>query len=401
MLINLPYTSTIASNTADIEALENAIGAVKIDENWNTAIGDETLYSLSTNASGNTAFGYKSLAYVTTGGFNTGVGYQTLTNINEGSFNIGMGHKALLSNINGNKNVALGSSAMESSTSGDENTFVGYLSGKYVNGTNNVGIGSNIHVNSNTPTALTGVTLLGANTSAIAGLSNATAVGWGAAVSTDNTIQLGNEDVTLVKTSGSVSATAFYGDASQLKLHQNEDIRDLVDIIQELTNRIETLEANSNSIFSFGFSSSYNMYNHAQYFDLENQNMTSSNDNYYWDLYVQDWDYSTLNFETGNLAQISILQNVSLNEYTFKEINSMDDIDQNDLNYTSSLSINHEDFTDAILVVRTFGNQNPMLRVSSNKYYIIKAKYLFVNNNGNGGVINLDAKEIQGSLELF
>jgi hypothetical protein len=52
-------------------------------------------------------------------------------------------------------------------------------------------------------------TAIGSTTSVSAGKSNSTAIGYGATVSVDNTIQLGNTSVTDVKTSGKVTASQF------------------------------------------------------------------------------------------------------------------------------------------------------------------------------------------------
>ena len=47
-------------------------------------------------------------------------------------------------------------------------------------------------------------------------LSNAIAIGYDATVNASNKIQLGNSNITLVETSGTVSASAFVGDGSGL-----------------------------------------------------------------------------------------------------------------------------------------------------------------------------------------
>ena len=56
----------------------------------------------------------------------------------------------------------------------------------------------------------------GANTTSGTTLTNATAIGADATVTSSNTIQLGDEYVTLVQSSGTISATAFVGDGSGL-----------------------------------------------------------------------------------------------------------------------------------------------------------------------------------------
>ena len=61
-------------------------------------------------------------------------------------------------------------------------------------------------------------TYIGAFTSTVSNLliENSTAIGANATVSTSNTIQLGDEYIELVNTSGVVSASGFVGDGSGL-----------------------------------------------------------------------------------------------------------------------------------------------------------------------------------------
>ena len=93
--------------------------------------------------------------------------------------------------VSATNSVAVGYQALSSNTTGSYNTAHGYTAGfTNTSGNYNTFIGSNADVASNN---LTNVTALGAN----------------AIVTTNNTIQLGDENVTLVQTSGTISATTI------------------------------------------------------------------------------------------------------------------------------------------------------------------------------------------------
>jgi hypothetical protein len=96
--------------------------------NNNVAIGRETL---KTNVSGvhNTALGYRSMYYNTTSN-NTGVGYFSFYRVTTGSNNAGLGSSVMSNQTTGDDNVALGSGAGQSSSVGDltvsnESIFIG------------------------------------------------------------------------------------------------------------------------------------------------------------------------------------------------------------------------------------------------------------------------------------
>ena len=84
-------------------------------------------------------------------------------------------------------------------------------------------------------------------------LTNATAIGANASVTSSNTIQLGNTDVTLVNTSGVVSATGFKGSCDEITLTDSGTITTLLELIEDLKNEIELLkQSNSSSSTSNG-----------------------------------------------------------------------------------------------------------------------------------------------------
>ncbi|MEO6684303.1 MAG: tail fiber domain-containing protein [Ginsengibacter sp.] len=144
---------------------------------------------------------------------NTAVGYEALknnagTSINAGSSNTAIGHYAMTENITGNLNTASGVYSLRENTTGKENTAAGFAS-LYANttGIGNTGFGR---------------TALGANTTgnyntAIGFLANvggtdftnATAIGYRAYVTSSNSVQIGNGDITAVRF-GNTSTSRLY-----------------------------------------------------------------------------------------------------------------------------------------------------------------------------------------------
>ena len=143
-------------------------GLVVKSNGSNVVLGQgNVLASLSTGAN-NVAVGQYTLNYLESGSNNLGMGYSAMYNT-RGSNNVGLGHEALYTNNAGNYNTAVGHSAGYANT-GSNNTFLGYQSNS--SGT----------------------------------ITNATAIGNGAIVTANNTIQLGNTSVAEVKTSGVFSS---------------------------------------------------------------------------------------------------------------------------------------------------------------------------------------------------
>src|SRR5438046_3596538 len=76
-------------------------------DNFNTAEGDDALFSLTSGFS-NTAIGFETLFSDTIGVENTAVGYTALFANSTGSFNTANGYHALLRNTTGEENTADG-----------------------------------------------------------------------------------------------------------------------------------------------------------------------------------------------------------------------------------------------------------------------------------------------------
>jgi hypothetical protein len=92
--------------------------------NFNTAEGDNALFSLTTGA-GNTANGYQALVNNTTGNENTANGSGALGSNTAGSTNTATGVGALASNTSGSDNTATGVGALGSNITGFGNTASG------------------------------------------------------------------------------------------------------------------------------------------------------------------------------------------------------------------------------------------------------------------------------------
>ncbi|MEE3034893.1 MAG: hypothetical protein VX325_03495 [Bacteroidota bacterium] len=227
-------------------ARNTSVGAYNLDKNTtgsdNVAIGYQSMHTAETSNQ-NTAIGSLSMKSHTTGTLNAAIGYKSLEDNTTGNYNIAIGAQSLANNTTGNGNSAIGRAALFINTTGDDNTGSGY-GALYSNttGEENTADGSQSLYYSTTGLRNTGVgyrslytNTTGTNNTAVGhtadvaanNLVNATAVGYGAVVGASNSIQLGNSNVNLVKTSGVVSttgiitsgrvtATAFSGDGSGL-----------------------------------------------------------------------------------------------------------------------------------------------------------------------------------------
>ena len=151
----------------------------------NTAIGAASL-SNNTSGSYNTATGVSSLQNNTSGQYNTANGASALSSNIYGAYNTSIGARSLIVNTGGSANVAIGQATMYNNLTGNNNTAIGVNAlNNNTTGSQNTAIGYSADVASNS-------------------LTNATAIGSGTIVSTSNTIQLGNNDVTDVKTDANI-----------------------------------------------------------------------------------------------------------------------------------------------------------------------------------------------------
>lgn len=165
MEMNTAGTNNVALGRAALES--NRGGSESV------AVGAYAMWradhSTDVFATVNTAVGFEALMGapqldLNTGIRNTSVGHQSMLNNTSGGFNSAFGTEALMSNTTGTSLCALGRSALSANTTGSGNTGVGYLA--------NVGLGT---------------------------LSNATLLGRGATVNTNNKVRLGDVSVTVVE----------------------------------------------------------------------------------------------------------------------------------------------------------------------------------------------------------
>ncbi|MDC0380585.1 DUF1566 domain-containing protein [Flavobacteriaceae bacterium] len=118
----------------------------------NTALGKQALDSYSgTSFDNNTAVGYYNLRALTTGYGNTGLGAENMFSLTTGSSNTGVGNQTMLNITTGNQNTGLGQRAGQSITTGSNNTLLGFnanvssgsANNEIVIGQNTTGAGDN------------------------------------------------------------------------------------------------------------------------------------------------------------------------------------------------------------------------------------------------------------------
>ena len=207
--------TNIASNTSSITSLiSNSVPYTGATTGVNLGAYDLTVNGLTIgigaatiSTTNNTAFGYNVLASNTTGINNIANGNNALNKNTIGSNNLSLGGNNLSNNTTGSNNTSLGFYALAGNTTGYYNTANGG-NALAVNSTGyyNTGIGRKALYNNtigNHNTAIGNMANVGSSN-----LENATAIGDSAIVTASNTIQLGNINVTNVKTSGTLTAGA-------------------------------------------------------------------------------------------------------------------------------------------------------------------------------------------------
>lgn len=162
---------------------------------YNVAVGTGALYS---NITGdyNTAVGHNALNK-STGSLNTAFGAFALVDNTVGIENNAFGHGALINNIVGNENDAFGRNALHNNTSGDYNAAFGN-SALYTNytGNGNTAVGNDALRDLAQGDFNTSVGYLSGTAGADRYyLDNTTALGYQAAVTTENTMVFGNGSV--------------------------------------------------------------------------------------------------------------------------------------------------------------------------------------------------------------
>lgn len=176
---NKNYNIAIGQNSMENATGSNSIGIGGLAMS-NGTIGDGIVgigfRSLTTNSgAGNTAVGYQTMYINTTGAGNTALGYEALKNLGSNSGNTAIGFEALKGNTGG-FNTSVGYKSTEGATTAFRNVSIGGFAHSFLTtGDENIAIGHNSDVTSGT-------------------LTNTVVIGYGMAVSTNNTVVLGNSN---------------------------------------------------------------------------------------------------------------------------------------------------------------------------------------------------------------
>ena len=158
--------------------------------NSNIALGFDAMDEI-TSGDGNTAIGYSSMTNVTSGNYNSAQGSWSLRDLSNGSYNAAYGNSSLRSVSSGNKNSGFGHSSAFRVSTGDFNVGLGFRSGDTIStGNNNVIIGAFADPSKNDA-------------------SNQIVLGHRATGQADNSVTLGNADVTAIYMSEDKGATVY------------------------------------------------------------------------------------------------------------------------------------------------------------------------------------------------
>ncbi len=135
----------------DSALYNNGIGAVQpYEAGENTAVGSKALYK-NTTGSSNTATGFWSQYFNSTGFGNSSQGSLSLSQNTSGNYNTAVGYFNLRANKTGSGNSALGTNALSFNTTGSNNTALGNLAlAGNLSGNSNVAMGINAMAYSST-----------------------------------------------------------------------------------------------------------------------------------------------------------------------------------------------------------------------------------------------------------
>ena len=176
-----------------------SIGSQALNSNisgsYNTANGYQSLF-FNHNGTHNTSIGSQALFYNHNGTHNTAVGHQALYNVQPGSYNSAYGPFALWNLYNGYYNTANGNKALFNIQTGNFNTATGNEAlMNLTNGSENTGLGSS--------TQTSGVNA-----------HNQTIIGSNAVGQADNSVVLGNAEVTAVYMAQDAGAKVYAGEGN-------------------------------------------------------------------------------------------------------------------------------------------------------------------------------------------
>jgi hypothetical protein len=198
---------------------------------YNTGYGNTAngIYSLFTNNSGefNTATGFHALTSNISGSYNTSIGSYSSYYNKMGSYNTSIGYQALFNNNNGTHNTAVGYQALFNAEPADYNSAYGPFALWYLyNGHYNTANGNNalFHIQTGNFNTATGNGALmnlqngsentgfgsGTQTSGV-NAHNQTIIGSNAVGQADNSVVLGNENVTAIYMGQDSGAIVYAG----------------------------------------------------------------------------------------------------------------------------------------------------------------------------------------------
>ena len=149
---------------------------------------------------GNTATGTDALTQLTSGQLNTANGMYALRNLKEGTANTAVGMEALENVTNAQYLTAVGYNALRSSTAGRNTAVGGYALASNITGFNNSAIGYQANVTQGD-------------------IHNATAIGYNAKVQANNTVQIGDDEVTDIYLGQRASGSQNASGAADANLH--------------------------------------------------------------------------------------------------------------------------------------------------------------------------------------
>ena len=192
-------------------------GIVTNGGSYNTGVGYNSGTALTTG-DGNSFYGYASGDATTTAGYNTGIGYNVLTTNITGHSNVAVGYASLDSpdaedhNIaigygalggsiaGGEYNIAIGSNALDSLTISDKTVAIGHNAGHAITGGSGTNGSENTLIGYQAGDALTtaeNCVIIGSDADASAvSAANQIVIGKGAVGLADNSVVLGNTDIT-------------------------------------------------------------------------------------------------------------------------------------------------------------------------------------------------------------
>jgi hypothetical protein len=175
----------------------------------NSAFGVSALFA-NTSGSGNSAFGRGAMRYNMSGAYNTASGIYSLFSNTTGSNNSAYGNAALRNNTTGDDNTASGVYALHANKFGSNNVAYGNAALRYnTSGSYNTAVGGQA-LYANTTGSNNSVFGYNARVS-ISNATNQTVIGYEATGQVNNSVVLGNSDVTAVYMGEDSGATVYAG----------------------------------------------------------------------------------------------------------------------------------------------------------------------------------------------